>query len=58
MVLSLILLLQVPAQAPFDRGLFTLTVNGKVLQWAFMPPYLNIMNFSEGELRGRRAVRS
>jgi lysophospholipase L1-like esterase len=39
---------------PFDRGLFSLNVEGKRLQWAFMPPYLNTMNFTERELRGRR----
>jgi lysophospholipase L1-like esterase len=43
----------IPAVSPFDRGLFSLRVDGKLLQWAFMPPYLNIMNFSEPELRGR-----
>ena len=45
------------AAAPFDRGLFTLNVQGHALQWAFMPPYLNTMNFSERELRGRRGWR-
>ena len=41
------------AAAPFDRGLFTVTVQGRTLQWAFMPPYLNTLNFSETELRNR-----
>jgi lysophospholipase L1-like esterase len=41
------------AESPFDRGLFSLNVGGKLLQWAFMPPYLNTLNFSEGELRTR-----
>jgi lysophospholipase L1-like esterase len=41
------------AGAPFDRGLFTLNVRGRTLQFAFMPPYLNMMNLSERELRGR-----
>ena len=45
------------AAAPFDRGLFTLNVQGHALQWAFMPPYLNTMNFPERELRGRRGWR-
>jgi hypothetical protein len=35
------------------RGLFTLQVHGRLLEWAFMPPYLNTMNFSQSELRGR-----
>lgn len=43
----------VRAESPFDRGLFSLQVGGKLLQWAFMPPYLNTLNFSEGELRAR-----
>jgi lysophospholipase L1-like esterase len=47
----------VPAKPPFDRGLFSLNVGGKLLQWAFMPPYLNTLNFSEGELRGRSGWR-
>lgn len=42
------------ADAPFDRGLFTVPVRGKLLQWAFMPPYLNMLNYSERELRARR----
>jgi lysophospholipase L1-like esterase len=45
------------AVAPFDRGLFTLNVQDHVLQWAFMPPYLNMMNFSERELRTRHGWR-
>jgi lysophospholipase L1-like esterase len=43
----------VRAESPFDRGLFSVHVGGKLLQWAFMPPYLNTLNFSEGELRAR-----
>ena len=43
----------IQARRPFDRGLFSVEVNGRLLQWAFMPPYLNTMNFSERELRGR-----
>jgi len=45
------------ASAPFDRGLFTVNVGGRSLQWTFMPPYLNIMNFSERELRARQGWR-
>jgi lysophospholipase L1-like esterase len=45
------------AAVPFDRGLFTVNVAGRSLQWAFMPPYLNIMNFSERELRARQGWR-
>jgi lysophospholipase L1-like esterase len=47
----------VRANTPFDRGLFSLTVGGKLLQWAFMPPYLNTLNFSERELRARSGWR-
>jgi hypothetical protein len=44
-----------PAGGPtFDRGLFTVPVNGHTLRWAFMPPYLNLLNFSEGDLAARR----
>jgi lysophospholipase L1-like esterase len=39
---------------PFDRGMFSVNVEGKRLQWAFMPPYLNTLNFAERELRERR----
>ena len=42
------------AAASFDRGLFTAVVNGQRMQWAYMPPYLNTLNFSENELRNRR----
>jgi lysophospholipase L1-like esterase len=45
------------ADAPFDRGLFTVPVRGKLLQWAFMPPYLNLLNFSEREFHARRGWR-
>jgi lysophospholipase L1-like esterase len=37
----------------FDRGLFELPVAGRRLPFAFMPPYLNTLNFSEGELESR-----
>jgi lysophospholipase L1-like esterase len=43
--------------ASFDRGMFTATVNGQRIQWAYMPPYLNTLTFSEDELRGRRGWR-
>ena len=32
-------------------------VQGRLLQWALMPPYLNTLNFSERELRARRGWR-
>ena len=38
----------------FDRGMFTVPVNGRVLRWAFMPPYLNTLTFSEHDLASRR----
>jgi lysophospholipase L1-like esterase len=38
----------------FDRGLFTVPVNGRVVRWAFMPPYLDALKFSERDLAGRR----
>ena len=47
----------IAAHAPFDGGLFSLQVQGHLLQWAFMPPYLNTMNFSERELRARSGWR-
>jgi hypothetical protein len=37
----------------FDRGMFTATVNGRAMRWAFMPPYLNTLTFSERDLAGR-----
>jgi lysophospholipase L1-like esterase len=37
----------------FDRGMFAVQVNERTLRWAFMPPYLNTLNFSEDELRNR-----
>ncbi|HEV8346944.1 MAG TPA: hypothetical protein VGQ16_10240 [Vicinamibacterales bacterium] len=49
-----------PAEAPearrgpsFDRGMFTATINGHTLRWAFMPPYLNTLTLSERDLRAR-----
>jgi lysophospholipase L1-like esterase len=43
----------VHTESPFDRGLFSLPIGGKLVQFAFMPPYLNTLNFSEAELRAR-----
>ena len=43
------------ADAPsFDRGMYTATVAGRRIRWAFMPPYLNTLNFSKDELCQRR----
>ena len=41
----------------FDRGMFELRVAGHRLPFAFMPPYLNTLNFSEQELQARRGWR-
>jgi SGNH hydrolase-like domain, acetyltransferase AlgX len=41
------------ATPSFDRGLFDLPVAGRRLPFAFMPPYLNTLNFSERELESR-----
>ena len=38
----------------FDRGMFTAAVNGRAMRWAFMPPYLNTLNFSERDLAARK----
>jgi hypothetical protein len=38
----------------FDRGVFSVPVNGHVLRFALMPPYLNLLNFSESNLAARR----
>jgi len=44
-----------PATEPvFDRGMFTAAIGGRVIRWAFMPPYLNTLNFSEQDLAARR----
>jgi lysophospholipase L1-like esterase len=43
-----------PSTSGFDRGMFTATVNGQVLRWAFMPPYLNTLRMSERDLSTRR----
>ncbi len=42
------------AVASFDRGVFTVAVQSRVLRWAFMPPYLNLLNFDEHDLSARR----
>ncbi|HYN06949.1 MAG TPA: hypothetical protein VES67_06140 [Vicinamibacterales bacterium] len=47
--------LPVPTASPsFDRGMFTVAGNGPALRWAFMPPYLNLLTFSERDLAARR----
>ena len=38
----------------FDRGMFSIAVNGQTVRWAFMPPYLNTLRMSEQELSARR----
>ena len=38
----------------FDRGMFTAAVNGRAMRWAFMPPYLNTLTFSEDDLAARK----
>jgi hypothetical protein len=38
----------------FDRGMFTAAVAGHAVRWAFMPPYLNTLTFSERDLAARR----
>ncbi|MDP2320978.1 MAG: hypothetical protein Q8O42_16745 [Acidobacteriota bacterium] len=43
-----------PAASPaFDRGWFDLEVAGRRMRWAFMPPYLNTLNFSRADLTAR-----
>jgi hypothetical protein len=42
------------ASPGFDRGMFAVPVNGSTLRWAFMPPYLNLLSFSEREWTARR----
>ncbi len=43
-----------PATSPaFDRGWFDLEVAGRRMRWAFMPPYLNTLNFSRADLTAR-----
>lgn len=42
-----------PTQPTFDRGIFSVPITSHVLQWAFMPPYLNTLNFSREEIAAR-----
>jgi lysophospholipase L1-like esterase len=45
----------VPATRPaFDRGLFTVPVAGRVVQFAFLPPYLNRLTLSRQQLEASR----
>jgi len=37
----------------FDRGIFTVPVNGRTLRFALMPPYLQTLTFSETALEKR-----
>jgi len=41
------------APPSFDRGMFDLPVADRRLPFAFMPPYLNTLNFSQQELESR-----
>jgi hypothetical protein len=43
-----------PRGVAFDRGMFTAAVAGHPVRWAFMPPYLNTLTFSERDLAARR----
>lgn len=38
----------------FDRGVFSMPINGRTLRFAFMPPYLNLLNFSKADFAARR----
>ena len=38
----------------FDRGLFTVPVAGRMLQFAFLPPYLNSLKLSRQQLEASR----
>jgi hypothetical protein len=38
----------------FDRGMFMMPIEGRAMRWAFMPAYLNTLNFSQQELAARR----
>jgi hypothetical protein len=42
------------ARAGFDRGLFTVPVAGRVLRFAFLPPYLNRLTLSRQQLEASR----
>jgi lysophospholipase L1-like esterase len=39
--------------ASFDEGWFDVEVAGRRMRWAFMPPYLNTLNFSKADLGAR-----
>jgi lysophospholipase L1-like esterase len=43
-----------PGSASFDRGMFTVPAGGRTMRVALMPPYLNTLRFSAGDLRARR----
>ena len=47
----------ITAPAAFERGWFDLPVAGRRLRWAFMPPYLNTLNFSRDDLAARHGWR-
>jgi len=42
-----------PDRVTFDRGMFTAVVSGSRMRFAFMPPYVNTLTFSERELTER-----
>ena len=42
------------ARPAFDRGLFTLPVAGRAVQFAFLPPYLNRLTLSRQQLEASR----
>jgi hypothetical protein len=42
------------ARPGFDRGLFTVPVAGRVVQFAFLPPYLNSLKLARHELQASR----
>ncbi|MEO8682586.1 MAG: hypothetical protein ABI665_26295 [Vicinamibacterales bacterium] len=43
-----------PRQPVFDRGVFSVPAHGRTLRFAFMPPYLNLLNFSEADFAARQ----
>lgn len=47
----------ITAPAAFESGWFDLPVAGRRLRWAFMPPYLNTLNFSREDLSARQGWR-
>src|SRR4029453_10961171 len=46
--------LPLPSHPSFDRGMFTLPINGHALRFAFMPPYLNTLRFDRKEFESRQ----